>query len=183
MRLAALLLVASVGLVADAGRRSRATPRTSRAGGAGAGKPVHAVIIFDKNPKNPFDSRIIWKAYRGKKQIEREEWRAGSGFGGPNTKDPCARGRGWLPNGTYDFVQYDNYWGEFIKGRAFFLGNKTCPNGTPRTELFIHTETGDRNRQCRNAQGRPALPLGVAEGQRLPLRRLHQDVARRTSAS
>ena len=127
-------------------------PRTSRSASR-AGKPVHAVIIFDKNPKNPFNSTIIWKAYRGSKQIERMEWRAGSGFGGPKTQDPCARGRGWLPNGKYDFVQYDNYWGEFIKGRAFFLGSKACANGTPRTELFIHTETGDRNRQCRNAKG------------------------------
>ena len=66
---------------------------------AGAGKAVRAVIVFDKNPKNPFDSRIIWKAFRGKRLIERAEWRAGSGFGGPNTNDPCARGRGWLPNG------------------------------------------------------------------------------------
>ena len=151
MRLAALLLVASTGIVAA----PAAAPAhaADRRWSARAGKPVHAVIIFDKNPKNPFNSTIIWKAYRGSKQIERMEWRAGSGFGGPKTQDPCARGRGWLPNGKYDFVQYDNYWGEFIKGRAFFLGSKACANGTPRTELFIHTETGDRNRQCRNAKG------------------------------
>jgi hypothetical protein len=121
-------------------------------GGARA-KPVHAVIVFDKFPKNPFDSRVIWKAFRGQERIERAEWRAGSGFGGPKTKNTCARGRGWLPNGDYGFVQYDNYWGQLIKGRAFFLGSKKCHDGTPRTELFIHTETGDHNHQCPNAKG------------------------------
>ncbi len=153
MRLLALLLVAPAALVAVPAAAPASAPDSHSASARAQARPVHAVIVFDKNPRNPFDGRIIWKAYRGKKQIERTEWRAGSGFGGPNTKDPCARGRGWLPNGRYDFVQYDNYWGEFIKGRAFFLGNTTCHDGTPRTELFIHTETGDRNRQCRNARG------------------------------
>jgi hypothetical protein len=154
MRLAALLLVASVGLVAtpgsapDAAATSAADADTPR-----AAKTVRAVIIFDKSQRNPFNSWIIWKAFRGKKLIEKQSWRAGSGFGGPNTQNPCVRGRGWLPNGHYDFVQHDNYWGQYIKGRAFYLGNKACPNGTPRTELFIHTETGDRNRQCRDGKG------------------------------
>jgi hypothetical protein len=153
MRLVALLLVASAGLVATPAAAPAVAPDAPPAAARARATPVRAVIIFDKNTKNPWDSRLIWKAYRGDQQLERADWRAGSGFGGPRTRNPCARGRGWLPNGRYGLVQYDNYWGQFIKGRAFFLGNTTCHDGTPRTELFIHTETGDRNRQCADARG------------------------------
>ena len=153
MRLASLLLIASVGLVATPVPAPAATASATAAPAERAGQPVRAVIVFDKNQRNPFDSRVIWKAFRGRKLIERQVWRAGSGFGGKHTKDPCVRGRGWLPNGRYDVVQHDNYWGQLIRGRVFYLGNKACPNGTPRTELFIHTETGDRNRQCRDRKG------------------------------
>ncbi len=153
MRLVALLLVASAGLVAAPAAAPAAARAAQPAAARAKVKPVRAVIVFDKNPKNPWNSRIIWKAFRGKRLLEQADWRAGSGFGGPHTRDTCARGKGWLPNGHYRFVQYDNYWGQYIKGRAFFLGNTTCSNGTPRTELFIHTETGDGNRQCANARG------------------------------
>lgn len=140
-----------------------ATARTDESTGAGAASPsrtapVRASITFDKSPKHPFRSRIIWRAFRGQgdgtwKRIERASWRAGSGFGGPNTTHECVRGRGWLPNGRYSFVQYDDYWGNLIKGRAFYLGNKACRNDTLRTELFIHTETGAGNHQCADAKG------------------------------
>ncbi len=40
-----------------------------------------------------------------------------------------------------------------IKGRAIYLGQKACPNGTMRTDLFIHTEQGAGSRQCPNRPG------------------------------
>ena len=42
-------------------------------------------------------------------------------------------------------MQHDDYAGNLIKGRAFYLGNKRCHDGTLRTDLFIHTETGAGN--------------------------------------
>jgi hypothetical protein len=116
------------------------------------------VITFDKVRQHPFRSRIIWRAFRQTddgswRLLERADWRAGSGFGGPSTTNECVRGRGWLPDGAYSFVQYDDYRGNLIKGRAFFLGSKRCRNGTLRTELFIHTETGAGNHQCANRPG------------------------------
>ena len=118
-----------------------------------AAEPVRALIIFDKNSRNPWNSRVIWKAYRGYERLERATWRAGSGFGGPHTRDACYRNRGWLPNGVYSFVQHENYWGSLIKGRAFSLGSKACHDGTVRTDLFLHTEQGDRNTQCADRKG------------------------------
>lgn len=115
--------------------------------------PVHALIIFDKSAKNPWHSTVVWKAYRGEELLERATWRAGSGFGGPHTRDACYRNRGWLPNGVYSFVQHDDYAGNLIKGRAFYLGNKRCHDGTLRTDLFIHTETGAGNQQCADRKG------------------------------
>jgi hypothetical protein len=153
MRLAALLLVASACLVATPTAAPAAAPAAPAAAAPAKARSVRAVIVFNKNQDNPWNSRVIWKAFRGKRLIERADWRAGSGFGGRGTRDSCKRGVGWLPNGHYGFVQYDNYWGQYIKGRAFYLGNTHCSDGTPRTELFIHTETGDGNRQCANARG------------------------------
>lgn len=145
-------LVTTSGLM---GVPAGATPAPALASAAG---PVRAVIVFDKNPDDPWRSELIWKALRRNgdgewRVIERETWRAGSGFRGKDATDPCEKGRGWLPNGRYSFVQYDNYWGNLIKGRAFSLGSKACHDGTVRTELFIHTETGDRNRQCADRKG------------------------------
>lgn len=120
--------------------------------------PVRARIIFDKDARHPFASRVLWRARQRQPDgtwdlIDHAGWRAGSGFGGPDTTHECVKGRGWLPNGRYSFVQYDDYAGDLIKGRTFFLGSKRCRNGTLRTELFIHTETGAHNRQCANRPG------------------------------
>ncbi|MGZ4449111.1 MAG: hypothetical protein ACXVXT_19910 [Blastococcus sp.] len=121
-------------------------------------RPVRALITFVKAPAHPFDSRLLWRVWRrdpdGSWELtEHRSWRAGSGWGGPHTTDECVHDRGWLPDGRYSFVQHDDYAGSLIKGRAFYLGNKRCHDGTLRTDLFIHTETGAGNRQCPDTRG------------------------------
>jgi hypothetical protein len=75
-----------------------------------------------------------------------DSWRAGSGT---NT-DTCDVGDGWLPNGWYDlWGMYDHKDGTAIDGRAWYLQDKQCHDGTWRTELFIHTEeTVDNGQSC-----------------------------------
>lgn len=123
--------------------------------------PKRAVILFDKNRKNPFASRLTFRAWaktgpRGKKRwvpIEQAGWRAGSGLGGRGGRDECRRNTGWLPNGTYSFVQHDRRKAPMINGRVFELQPKACRNGTQRQLLFIHTEQTSRNTQCRDRRG------------------------------
>ena len=142
-----LLLVATAGLLPQA---------ASTAAEAQAGPRLRGVITFDKNWKNPHDSRLVWRVYRledGKRRlVERQAWRAGSGFTRRST-DACKKNDGWLPNGGYQPRLHANYWGSLIKGRAIHLGAKQCANGTTRTDLFIHTEQGDRNSQCADRRG------------------------------
>lgn len=73
-------------------------------------------------------------------------WRAGSG----TNQDTCAVSVGWLPNGWYHLNgMYNHYSGTIVKGRAWWVSNKQCANGTWRTELFIHTEeTVSQGQQC-----------------------------------
>ncbi|WP_268257067.1 L,D-transpeptidase family protein [Streptomyces capitiformicae] len=69
-----------------------------------------------------------------------DSWRAGSGNGSTN---PCKRNAGWLPNGTYKIKQfYNNHNGgsRGVNGISWLLNDRKCHNGTPRTELFIHSE-------------------------------------------
>ncbi len=123
--------------------------------------PKRAVILFDKNQKNPFASRLTFRADalvgpRGKKKwvpIERASWRAGSGLGERGGRDSCHRNTGWLPNGNYSFVQHDRRKAPMINGRVFELQPKACRNGTRRQLLFIHTEQRSNNTQCRNRRG------------------------------
>ncbi len=49
--------------------------------------------------------------------------------------------------------QSNDWHGRLIKGRAFRLDDKACPNGNVRHDLFVHTEQGARNRQCPNRRG------------------------------
>lgn len=153
-RAAVLLALTALALGTLTGPVHAAVDREQRA----QGRAVRAVITFDKDRAHPFDSRIVWRAWRQRadrtwKLVERDDWRAGSGFGGPHTTQECVRNRGWLPNGRYSFVQRDDYPGSLIKGRVFYLGNHVCRHGTMRTDLFIHTETGASNRQCANRPG------------------------------
>ena len=64
--------------------------------------------------------------------METRSWRAGSGMLGAAGRNSCVKTKGWLPNGTYRMRQYNDYDGNLIKGRAFRLDDKRCPNGKVR---------------------------------------------------
>ncbi len=116
-----------------------------------------AGITFDKNQGNPANSRLVWHLYQrdGKdwKVVETRRWRAGSGMLGKAGRNECVNNKGWLPNGTYRLRAYDDYPGQKIKGRAFRLDDKRCTSGNQRFDLFIHTEQGAGNSQCKNRRG------------------------------
>ena len=123
-----------------------------------SGPQWRAVITLDKNHRNQFSSRLTWRLHQRQaggawKVVETRSWRAGSGLPGRVGRNPCARSRGWLPNGTYGLRQVDENPGRLIKGRAFRLDDKACPNGTVRRNLYLHTEQGARNRQCPDRAG------------------------------
>jgi hypothetical protein len=124
--------------------------------GAQAGSQLRGVITFDKNWANPQRSRLVWRVWRlhdGRRTlVEQDAWRAGSGFTATST-NACRKNDGWLPDGGYQPRLHANYWGSLIKGRAISLGQKQCADGTMRTDLFIHTEQGDRNAQCADQPG------------------------------
>ncbi len=125
---------------------------------ASAAPAWRGVITFDKNPKNPANSKVVWRLYQrlpqgGSKLVESRTWRAGSGMLGKAGRNSCVRNRGWLPNGSYAVRQHNDYHGNLIKGRAFRLDDARCGNGTRRQNLFLHTEQGARNRQCPNRKG------------------------------
>jgi hypothetical protein len=119
---------------------------------------VRALVTFTKRPAHPWDSRLAWDAWKQRvdgswRHVAHDEWRAGSGFPGASTTDPCAKGRGWLPDGTYSLRQYNDYAGTLIHGRSFRLSDRRCGDGTLREELFIHTESAAGNRQCADGPG------------------------------
>lgn len=124
--------------------------------------PHKASIVFDKNWKNPFRSRIVfhvWVKPHPTKQpkrwveVEKASWRAGSGLSGAAGRDECHRGQGWSPNGIYSFVQHDRRKAPLINGRVFELQPMACRNGTVRQLMFIHSEQTWENKQCRNLKG------------------------------
>ncbi len=123
-----------------------------------AGPAWRGVLTFDKNWHNQFSSRLVWQLYQRQagsawKVVETRSWRAGSGLPGRVGRDSCARSKGWLPNGTYRLRQYNDYPGNVIKGRAFRLDDKACPNGRVRHQLFLHSEQSPGNGQCRDRKG------------------------------
>jgi hypothetical protein len=119
---------------------------------------VRAQITFVKHPAHPWNSRITWIAWRQQTDgtwriVADDRWRAGSGLPGPGTTNPCMKNHGWLPNGRYSLLQYNDYHGNLIHGRAFRLSDKRCADGTLREQLFIHTEAGAGNTQCPDLAG------------------------------
>lgn len=116
----------------------------------------YAVITFDKNYRNTLRSELAWRVYRVRdghtKKVVDLRWRAGSGANRHAT-NACRTNVGWLPDGWYRPRLYADYPGRLIKGRAIALGRKACADGTLRTNLFIHTEQGAGNVQCRDAAG------------------------------
>ncbi|MEO5708812.1 MAG: hypothetical protein ABIQ59_03215 [Nocardioidaceae bacterium] len=141
------LLVALVALVAST---TVVPPATA--------SDVHreAVITFHKNYANTFRSTLTWELFRvesGRRtSMQKLSWRAGAGYFRDST-DACRKNNGWLPDGTYQPRLARDYGGNLIKGRAIYLGQKQCANGTMRTDLFIHTEQGAGSRQCANRPG------------------------------
>jgi len=141
---------------------SEATLGDDQPGGGGdtSAQPgkLRAQMTFTKNHAHPWRSTLTWAAARQRgdgswKVLAHDSWRAGSGLPGRSTENPCVKGHGWLPNGTYSLRHYPDYHGNLIHGRAFRLDDKRCPNGTLREQLFIHTEAGAGNTQCANVPG------------------------------
>jgi hypothetical protein len=141
---------------------SEATLGDDQPGGGGdtSAQPgkLRAQMTFTKNHAHPWRSTLTWDAARQRgdgswKVLAHDSWRAGSGLPGRSTENPCVKGHGWLPNGTYSLRHYPDYHGNLIHGRAFRLDDKRCPNGTLREQLFIHTEAGAGNTQCANVPG------------------------------
>ncbi len=147
-RLAVLLLALVAGLLV--GPVAVSDPADAKAA------TRHGVIIFRKNHDNPFRSTLVWKVVRvsgGRSTVVvRKTWRAGSGYFRTST-NACRKNRGWLPDGTYRPTLFRDYPGNLIKGKAIYLGQKRCANGTLRTDLFIHTEQGPGSRQCADRRG------------------------------
>ena len=120
--------------------------------------PWRAVITFDKNWTSPSASQVRWQLSQlqpdGSWQVvEEKAWRAGSGMLGRSGRRSCVKNKGWLPSGDYRVKQWNGYPGHLIKGRAFQLDDKRCGNGTLRNDLFLHTEQGAGNSQCRDRRG------------------------------
>jgi hypothetical protein len=118
---------------------------------------LRGVMTFVKNAAHPDRSELRWQLLRRVDDrwqvVDRASWRAGSGMLGARGRDACARNVGWLPDGSYRVRAYLDYHGRLIKGRAFRLDDKRCAGGRVRHELFVHTEQGAGNRQCRNRPG------------------------------
>src|SRR3954451_22492958 len=106
-----------------------------------------AIITFDKNPDDPSSSTLTWKVVRRGadglwQTVEQISWRGGSGMLGKGRRNEGAKGRGWLPDGSYRLRFHRDYAGNLIKGRTFRLDDHRCRNGRWRVQLFIHTEQG-----------------------------------------
>ena len=117
-----------------------------------------AIITFDKNPDDPSSSTLTWRVVRRSadgtwRTLEQLSWRAGSGMLGRAGRNECAKGRGWLPDGSYRLRFHRDYPGSLIKGRAFRLDDHRCRNGRRRVALFIHTEQGAHDVQCPDGPG------------------------------
>jgi hypothetical protein len=127
------------------------------AGPASAGAQLRGVLTFVKNAAHPDRSELRWQLVRsagGAEQVvDQKSWRAGAGMLGRRGRDACARDRGWLPDGSYRVRAHLDYPGRLIKGRAFRLDDKRCANGRVRRQLFLHTEQGAHNTQCRDRRG------------------------------
>jgi hypothetical protein len=104
---------------------------------------------FDRNTN--LNSTLTWKwTYPPSPTQYSRSWRGGSG----TTTDECEVARGWLPAGWYaQKGHWDHYDGSKIKGRVWWLQDKTCRDGiTRRTELFIHSEeTSSNGQSCSSA--------------------------------
>jgi hypothetical protein len=101
---------------------------------------------FDRTTN--LNSTLSWKwTYPPSPAEYSRSWRGGSG----TTMDECQIGRGWLPAGWYaQKGHWNHYDGSKIKGRVWWVQDKTCKDGSARrTELFIHSEeTASNGQSC-----------------------------------
>ncbi|MYX32681.1 MULTISPECIES: L,D-transpeptidase family protein [unclassified Streptomyces] len=106
-------------------------------------------LVYDKNPGSPTNSKL--KVYQGTKLLA--SYRAGSGLG---SKNDCAVGEGWIPNGNWKIKLKDpKYNGQYIKGYAVYLEDMGCsknPHKKIRTQMFIHSEMNRDGSQGRSEQ-------------------------------
>lgn len=117
--------------------------------------PAGAAVYFDLQRVSNRNSTLLETRQDPStgKVYAQQAWRAGSGY----LTNECTKSAGWLPGGYYNLVShYDNYDGSVIKGRVWQLSDKVCWNGTPRRELFIHSEeTASNGQYCTSASDDP----------------------------
>ncbi|MDT3396604.1 L,D-transpeptidase [Streptomyces sp. B1866] len=139
-----------VALGSPAAAATTATAPTATSAQAASGRS-YTYLEFKKG-SNPLNSRLrfIYVQVINPDKVRTwviDSWRAGSGNG---SKDTCATGRGWLPNGTYKIRQYyphHNGGPRGVNGIAWDIGNHKCHSGKWRTELFIHSKMRPDGRQ------------------------------------
>lgn len=115
-----------------------------------ASLPTASGIIYtDYNTANMQDSDMYVAHNESGVLTTDAVFRTGSGTG---TTDTCNKwtgdgdpnGAGPAPVGIYDMnsapYHSDGYNGNLIYGRVWRFEDKACPNGTGRTEIFIHSE-------------------------------------------
>jgi hypothetical protein len=109
---------------------------------------ARAAVYFDFFRYTNTNSTLYetWQDTNTGKVYAQHVWRAGSGTG----TNECVQNVGWLPGGYYNIVEhYDHYDATKVKGRVWHLNDKPCWDGTPRGELFIHSEeTADNGQYC-----------------------------------
>ncbi|MEU5510834.1 peptidoglycan-binding domain-containing protein [Streptomyces fungicidicus] len=110
-----------------------------------APRPATYSLKFTKNQNDPLNSKLA--LLRDGKLVD--SYRAGSGMG---STDECARGQGWLPNGTYKIKGYETNRGGWnynprvqVQGYAIEIEDRYCTPShgqqpVKRTDMIIHSE-------------------------------------------
>jgi hypothetical protein len=116
--------------------------QVAHAGACGGPYSLGTSMEFVKNQSSPTNSRLhfyVWRDYETgcSTLVEDHSYRAGSGDG---STDPCRKDHGWLPSGTYDVAQWDNWPGTSVTGIACPISDMECSDGTRRDALFIHSK-------------------------------------------
>lgn len=116
---------------------STSTQTTATSASAACASKVY--FIYNKPNKGVHITKgqlTMYKRYATCRVQTLGTWRAGSG----TVKNSCTKNKGWLPNGTYKVRKYYSNHQGTIKGKAWYVSDHKCSNGTKRTELFIHTK-------------------------------------------
>ncbi|MCQ0025552.1 hypothetical protein M4914_23180, partial [Streptomyces somaliensis DSM 40738] len=143
---------AAVGLLPTAATAGAAA-RTDAPAPAAAAAKSYTYPSFKKNWHDPSNSRLslVYVQQVGADKTRShvvDGWRAGSGIGDAKNKNTaagelgrneCARNKGRLPDGTYKTKSFHGNYAGAIKGIVRHLSDTRRKNGTPRTELFVHS--------------------------------------------